>query len=184
MVTLSVRSTLHWIFFEREGRGKQINFLVVKGKGKFRYHASYSASVPEVQMKSQHMFVLFTALLAVAMGHASADEKSAKTKTAAHEVQASVDNPDRNKGSVTGTVIDEKGKPVEGAKVELTDPVTKEPPSSVITDKKGQYEFRGLLPGTYRLQARKEGVQSDTNDIRVAIGKNVGPKLTLLAKGT
>jgi protocatechuate 3,4-dioxygenase beta subunit len=137
-----------------------------------------------LQMKSQNMFVLFTALLAVAMGHASADEKSLKTKKTADEVQASVDNPDTHKGSVTGTVIDEKGKAVEEAKVELTDLVTKEPPSSVMTDKKGQYAFSGLLPGTYRVQAKKEGTQSDTKDIKVTNGQNAGPKLILHAKGT
>lgn len=134
-------------------------------------------------MKSQIIFVLFAGLVAVAPGHARADERSLKTANVREDVQASVDSPDRtHKGSIKGTVIDVKGKPVKKAKVELTDPVTKEQPLSVMTDKRGQYMFSGLLPGVYSIQAKKGGMQSGSVDIKVTNGQNDGPQLALIAK--
>jgi hypothetical protein len=131
-------------------------------------------------MRLRHLFVVFIALTFMTAGQTSGDEKTAKTLKV---VQASPDRPDSTrKSSVRGLVTDKSGKAVGKARVELTDPVTKEPPVSVITDKKGRYVFGGLLPGAYNIQAKKGEMQSDLTEIKVSNGSNVGPELTLLPR--
>jgi hypothetical protein len=134
-------------------------------------------------MRIRHLFLVFVALGLVAAGQICADEKSAKATKTAELVQSSPDQPDRShKGSVTGLVTDKTGNAVGEAKVELIDPVTKEPPLSIITDKKGRYIFSGLLPGSYKIQAKKDAMQSDLADIKVSSGSNAGPKLILIPR--
>src|ERR1700722_10400743 len=136
-------------------------------------------------MKFRNILLLLTVLIPVVQGRAGTDEKSDKTTKAQKTAQASPDRPDSShKGSVTGTVTDEKGNAVDKAKVELTDPVTKEPSLSVMTDKKGRYTFSGLLPGAYRIQAKKEQMESDLRDIKVSNGPSVGPTLMLNPRRT
>ncbi len=130
--------------------------------------------------KTLLLFMVITSFLA---WHPSAHEKSVNTTKPIKSLQASVDKPDpTHKGSVTGTVTDEKGNAIRKARVELTDPVTKEEPVSVLTDKKGHYIFSELLPGAYIIQATKNGVRSDTMNIKIINGHNAVPKLILSSR--
>ncbi len=66
------------------------------------------------------------------------------------------------KGRLQGTVKDESGKPVEGAKVTLrkgsdrVDPAT-DGPASITTDKNGKWSILGLTGGTWGILIEKGG---------------------------
>lgn len=121
--------------------------------------------------------IVMALFLTPTVGQARSDEKSQKTT---NKVQASPDDPDRQRhGSVAGTVVNKSGDIVGEANVELTDSVTEEPPLSVKTDKKGAYEFISLLPGVYSIQAKKNALVSDVVQIKITNASTVGPQLVL-----
>jgi tetratricopeptide (TPR) repeat protein len=74
-------------------------------------------------------------------------------------------------GMVKGTVKDDKGQPVVGAKIviEFTDGVNRR--QETKTDKKGEFVQIGLQSGNYKVTAEKEGVGSQSFDTRVRIGQ-------------
>jgi tetratricopeptide (TPR) repeat protein len=73
-------------------------------------------------------------------------------------------------GMVKGTVKDDKGQPVEGAKItiEFSEGVNRR--QETKTNKKGEFVQIGLQSGTYKVTAEKEGVGSQSLDARVRIG--------------
>jgi cytochrome c-type biogenesis protein CcmH/NrfG len=73
-------------------------------------------------------------------------------------------------GAARGKVLDEKGQPIEGAKVEIdfTGGVTRK--SDVTTNKKGEFTRVGLAPGPYRITVSKDGFASQFADVRISLG--------------
>jgi tetratricopeptide (TPR) repeat protein len=73
-------------------------------------------------------------------------------------------------GTVRGKVVDDQGRPLEAAKVELDflGGITRH--FETKTNKKGEYTQVGLQPGTYKITANKEGFQGSYLEIRVSIG--------------
>lgn len=73
-------------------------------------------------------------------------------------------------GMVKGKVIDDKGQPVEGAKVtiDFLDGVNRK--QETKTNKKGEFIQIGLFPGNYKVTAEKEKLGSQAFDVRVRIG--------------
>lgn len=73
-------------------------------------------------------------------------------------------------GMAKGKVVDGQGQPVEGAKVviEFLDGVNRK--YEVKSNKRGEFIQIGLQPGNYRLTASKEGVGSQSFDVRVRLG--------------
>lgn len=74
-------------------------------------------------------------------------------------------------GMVKGTVKDDKGQPVDGAKIiiEFADGVNRK--QETKTNKKGEFVQIGLQSGNYKITAEKEGVGSQSFDARVRIGQ-------------
>src|SRR5207248_5649901 len=72
-------------------------------------------------------------------------------------------------GMVKGLVRDDKGQPVDGAKItiEFTEGVNRKQETKTI--KKGEFVQIGLLSGTYNITAEQEAVGSQSFDERVRI---------------
>jgi tetratricopeptide (TPR) repeat protein len=85
-------------------------------------------------------------------------------------------------GLVKGTVKDEKGQPVEGAKItiEYADGVNRKFDGK--TDKKGEFLQIGLQPGNYKITAEKDKLTA-SQSVRVRIGATATADLTLGAGG-
>jgi outer membrane receptor protein involved in Fe transport len=78
---------------------------------------------------------------------------------------------------VTGTVHDESGAAVPGATVELVGPATMTP---TVSGSRGEYSFRDVRPGTYKIQATLVGfAPAMQNDIVVGTSNVEVPALTL-----
>jgi Flp pilus assembly protein TadD len=73
-------------------------------------------------------------------------------------------------GMVKGKVLDDKGQPVENAKVtiDFLDGVNRK--QETKTNKKGEFIQIGLFPGNYKVTADKEKLGSQSFDVRVRIG--------------
>ncbi len=83
-------------------------------------------------------------------------------------------------GTITGTVTDQSGAVVPGAKITLTDEATKDA-REVTGGDNGEFVFAALRPGTYTINVEKPGFQgfrktgivlSQTE--RLAIGNGAG----------
>lgn len=62
-------------------------------------------------------------------------------------------------GSITGTVLDEKGKALEGATVQLASLADTLRPISTTTDKEGSFSFSSIAYGYYRLRVSYVSLQ-------------------------
>ena len=73
-------------------------------------------------------------------------------------------------GTARGKVLDDKGQPIEGAKVliEFQGGITRK--ADTTTNKKGEYTRVGLPPGAYKFTASKEGYAPQFVDARVNLG--------------
>jgi cytochrome c-type biogenesis protein CcmH/NrfG len=73
-------------------------------------------------------------------------------------------------GAARGKVLDEKGQPVEGAKVEIdfTGGVTRK--AEATTNKKGEFTRVGLTPGPYKITVSKEGFAPQFAEVRIGLG--------------
>jgi iron complex outermembrane receptor protein len=79
--------------------------------------------------------------------------------------------------TVSGTVHDESGAAVPGATVELVGPGTTTP---TVTGSRGEYSFRDVRPGTYRIQATLVGFAvAIQNDVVVSTSNVEVPAMTL-----
>lgn len=74
--------------------------------------------------------------------------------------------------TVSGSVIDADGNPVEGATVSL-------PGANVQTDTEGKYSIEGIEDGTYDLTVSKEGYQNATASVTVSGGDLTVDPITL-----
>src|SRR5207247_2263802 len=86
-------------------------------------------------------------------------------------------------GMVKGTVKDDKGEAVEGAKIviEFAEGVNRK--QETKTNKKGEFVQIGLQPGAYKVTAEKEGVGAKMMETRVRLGATAELNF-ILAKGT
>ncbi len=67
--------------------------------------------------------------------------------------------------SVSGTVFDRAGQPVQGAAVKLKNTITLQV-RSYITERDGTYRFHGLHPEMdYSIRARRDGRSSKSRDL-------------------
>jgi tetratricopeptide (TPR) repeat protein len=80
-------------------------------------------------------------------------------------------------GMIKGKVLDPKGQPVEGAKVEIVSAESDARKYSTTTDKKGEFVQIGLRSGAYKVMATKEGVGSQGLNATVRQG-GAGANLT------
>ncbi len=71
------------------------------------------------------------------------------------------------RGRATGTVKDENGKPVEGAKVQVYKGVPESGPEPEFTDKKGRFAFGGLAHGPWTVLIDSEGYKPSEGQISV-----------------
>jgi uncharacterized surface anchored protein len=81
--------------------------------------------------------------------------------------------------TLSGVVLDEKGKPVKGAEVTLVDPETNFKASPASTDKAGKFTFANLTASKYKLQATKGGHQSEAADVSIGAQKATIKNLVL-----
>ncbi len=74
-------------------------------------------------------------------------------------------------GMVKGKVLDQKGQPIEGAKItiESMDPGVNRS-YTVNSNKKGEFAQIGVPPGQYKVTAEKERIGAQSFDVRVRLG--------------
>jgi len=75
-------------------------------------------------------------------------------------------------GMIRGVVKDEKGQPVEGAKVSIDFAEGVNRHLETKSDKRGQFTQIGLAPGVYKVTAEKDKVGSMTQETRVRVGQS------------
>ncbi|MFT3696925.1 MAG: carboxypeptidase regulatory-like domain-containing protein [Kofleriaceae bacterium] len=90
--------------------------------------------------------------------------------------------------AVTGTVVDEAGKPVEGARVVATNasepfPVVDPRRDGVVTAANGAFTLPAISPGSWRLTATKAGYASTTNAPMILDGVSAREATLILARG-
>jgi tetratricopeptide (TPR) repeat protein len=86
-------------------------------------------------------------------------------------------------GMVKGTVHDEKGQPVDGAKVSITQNGGTGRKFETKSDKKGEFIQIGLPSGQYAVTAEKDKLASPPNTIGVSAGKPAEIALVVSAAG-
>lgn len=87
-------------------------------------------------------------------------------------------------GAARGKVVDDKGQPLEGAKVliDFTGGVSRK--AEVTTNKKGEFTRVGLPPGPYRITVSKDGFAPQYVDVRVGLGDPTEvPEIKLVPAG-
>ena len=70
-------------------------------------------------------------------------------------------------GSISGTIEDENGDPIENADVDLVDD-NDQVVDSTTTDSDGLYEFTDVDPGSYTVKASKDGYRDDERSVTLA----------------
>ncbi len=87
-------------------------------------------------------------------------------------------------GMIRGKVVDQKGQPVEGAKITIT---SKDPgvnrSYSVTSKKNGEFSQVGMPPGQYQVVVEKEKVGAQALDVKVGLGDPTDVQVKL-APGT
>jgi tetratricopeptide (TPR) repeat protein len=88
-------------------------------------------------------------------------------------------------GMVKGKIVDEKGQPIEAAKVTITSLEQGVNRSfTVNTKKNGDYAQVGIPPGQYRVTAEKDKIGSQSRDVKVRLGDPTEMNFTLTAGAT
>ncbi|MCC6464462.1 MAG: carboxypeptidase regulatory-like domain-containing protein [Planctomycetes bacterium] len=84
-------------------------------------------------------------------------------------------------GTLRGTVLDDKKKPIAGATVNCAyiEGADRYPRDPVYTNEKGEFVFRGFADGQVQLSAAWEGLASETEVVDVKAGREVKARLTL-----
>ena len=80
----------------------------------------------------------------------------------------------QNRGTITGTVVDDQGTPLPGVAVELTGPDTRK----TVSDARGRFSFGLLAPGAYQIRFRLAGF----NDVVQAATVQAGATARLTAR--
>jgi len=87
-------------------------------------------------------------------------------------------------GDLIGTVKDEQGGALVGARVRLTSPALIGGPQTVQTDDRGQLRFPALPPGLYELDVQAEGFQaSHERDFLIGEGSTIERPVRLKLAG-
>ena len=86
-------------------------------------------------------------------------------------------------GMVKGTVKDEKGNPVDGAKIAIDFEGGVTNHKETKTNKKGEFVQIGLQSGQYKVSAEKEGVGAQVLTARVSMGTPAEINFVLSKKG-
>jgi len=84
-------------------------------------------------------------------------------------------------GTARGKVLDDKGQPLEGAKIliEFQGGINRK--NETKTNKKGEYTQVGLNPGNYKITAEKEGFQTTFVQYKISLGEaTVIPEMKLV----
>ena len=108
--------------------------------------------------------------LAVLFALSSLSTSAQKTKKPA--------GPPPTTGTITGTVNDNHGSPLSGARVMLLSEETKET-TNASTDGSGSYRFDNLKPGTYDLAFQSKGFLDKEDRVKVKVGKNSNVSLRM-----
>jgi len=86
-------------------------------------------------------------------------------------------------GTLAGTVLNAKGKPVAGASVTMEN-ATGESPHATTTNAQGRFFFPQLAHGYYDVRAAHNGATSDwKHNVEVSTGKQTDVTLRLHAPG-
>jgi tetratricopeptide (TPR) repeat protein len=86
-------------------------------------------------------------------------------------------------GMIKGVVKDDKGQPVEGAKVVIDMAEGASRHFETKTNKKGEFIQIGLQGGAYKVSAEKDKLASNVADVRVSISRPAEANLVLGAGG-
>jgi tetratricopeptide (TPR) repeat protein len=84
---------------------------------------------------------------------------------------------------IKGKVVDEKNQPVQDAKVNLTEQGGQNRKYELKTDKKGEYQMIGVVPGTYNIVASKDKLVDGFNNVRLGAGDDKEINFSLKAGG-
>lgn len=89
-------------------------------------------------------------------------------------------------GTLKGTVLDDKKKPIAGATVNCAyiEGADRYPRDPVYTNEKGEFVFRGFADGQVQISAAWEGLASETETVDVKAGREVKTKLVLQTAAT
>jgi Carboxypeptidase regulatory-like domain len=91
-----------------------------------------------------------------------AQQQSQQQQTGTAVSSAAEQQPDRElNGSISGTVVDQSGTPIAGARVRLTHP-DRTPAQEVSTDDGGQFFFVNISPGPFQLTITAAGFAPQT----------------------
>jgi tetratricopeptide (TPR) repeat protein len=85
------------------------------------------------------------------------------------------------RGRITGSVLDEKGNPLEGAKVAVVS-LTSKSRMDAVTDAKGRFVAGGMGTGAWRITATKDGYAPEALEITVSQLKQNPPSIINLKK--
>jgi len=84
-------------------------------------------------------------------------------------------------GMVKGTVVDEKGRPIEGARITIeSKDAGVNRTFTVTSNKKGEFAQIGIPPGQYRVTAEKANIGAQAFDMRVRLGDPTEVKFQLV----
>jgi tetratricopeptide (TPR) repeat protein len=90
--------------------------------------------------------------------------------------------PARTTGRLTGEVMDQEGRPVEGAEVTITKVGDVPVEYTLDTDDKGRFNHAGLRPGQYTSRIEKEGYFPFEGELQIVLGDTVHYKVELQKK--
>lgn len=84
------------------------------------------------------------------------------------------------KANIIGKVMDQEGNPIQKIKISIIKGTTIFPNITPETNKEGEFEFLGILPGTFTVAATDENDRIQTTIINVKLGDNNSINFILL----
>lgn len=114
--------------------------------------------------------------LAVRAQSASPSTTTESSETSASEPAAQVSSdrqvPDQKQvGSISGTIMDQSGTTVAGARIKLTREGENASPET-LSGEDGQFSFSNVVPGPFQLAVTAEGFALQTSSGTVRVGEN------------
>lgn len=92
---------------------------------------------------------------------------------------ASANSAAQQLARISGTVTDEQGNPIAGARVEAENPVNLPSLLSTTTDAKGRFAFGGVNVGDWKLRVTADGYHSYEEAFRAGVRANVRKEIRL-----